>query len=146
MNDHGYTSLHIHPTFQTVVEIVAYQRIDCGWDVFVFEPPGACPELESGRVDDQHIFIQWIETEREIDQVADEIENRLGAAYQRVTYYREIGTQRTIQSIEDHLLQNGATGLLFIRRKDFPLLPRFSPRILNSAHLCRFFDKRTTLF
>lgn len=42
------------------MEVVGYERKTGGWDVYVNESIGTCPELEAGRVDDEHIFIETI--------------------------------------------------------------------------------------
>jgi|SRR5579871_1364887 len=132
MDEHEYTGSHIHPIDPTVVEIVAYQRKDKDWDVFVCEPEGSCPELESNRSDAQHIFIQKIKDISELARIAGEIEERLGTAYQRTDFYREIGTRRIIQAAISHLQRRGAFGMqvraaaenewiLSIRKKDVPI-------------------------
>ena len=132
MNEHEYRGSHVHAIDPTVVEIVAYQRKDRDWDVFVCEPEGSCPELESNRIDVQHIFIQKIKDVGELVRIAGEIEECLGTAYQRTDFYREIGTRRIIQAAISHLQRRGAFGMqvraagenewiLSIRKKDIPL-------------------------
>ena len=37
IDETDYTGLHAHPMDPTVVEFVAYERVDGTWDVFVFE-------------------------------------------------------------------------------------------------------------
>jgi hypothetical protein len=124
--------LHAHPSGSTVVEIVAYQRNDRSWDVFIYEPKGSIPEMESLRTDEGHIFYKNIPSSQELDKVADEIEQRLGEGYCLVPYYRERGTRRTLDRIFDHLRRHGAHGMwlhgdgpdewvIRIRRKDIVL-------------------------
>ena len=130
MDKSRYTGQHIHPSGPTHVELVAYETIDGAWDVFVFEPRGSCPELEGSRIDDDHIFIETIESADKLDCVASRVVQRLGAPYAIVPYFREVGTRRTIDKITSHLQKSGATGMhvqsigednwqLAIRRKDF---------------------------
>lgn len=126
-----YTDNHAHPADLTVVEFVAYERLDGDWDVYVVEPKGSCPELDGSRVDENHIFIRRARSE-ELDQVVAEVEKKLGDGYQRVPFYRETGSRKTIQQIRDHLREQGAYGIsihkdarkewvIIIRKKDFPL-------------------------
>jgi|JI10StandDraft_1071094.scaffolds.fasta_scaffold229698_2 hypothetical protein len=128
-----YTDNHTHPSRPGRVEVVAYERMVGGWDVYVFEPIGACPELEGGRADDQHIFIETINDSDELDRVNEDICTRLGPGYEFAVYFRESDGRRAIGKIVDHLKQRGATGMhvravpdtsdweLCIRRKDFEL-------------------------
>src|SRR5262245_44509374 len=111
MNEHEYTGSHAHPSDPSVVEIVAYQRMDRYWDVFVCEPLGSCPELESKRIDANHLFIQKIKDVNELAHIVSEIEEHLGIGYQRTEFYREIGSRSTIQAIIDHLKRQGAFGM-----------------------------------
>lgn len=128
-----YTDNHSHPMDPVRVEVVGYERKAGGWDVFVFEPVDSCPELEAGRVDDQHIFIETIRSSTELDRVAEEIYRRLGSGYELAVYFRENGSRRIIGKIYDHLQQRGAHHMsvgavqnssdweLVIRRKNFEL-------------------------
>jgi hypothetical protein len=129
MKEEEYTDLHKHPTDDTFVEIVAYERHDRRRDVFIFEPKGSIPEMESFRTDDNHIFYKNIQSSMELDKIAEEIEKRLGNQYSTVPYYRERGTRRTLDRIFDHLRKQEAHGMhiraegsdewvILIRRKD----------------------------
>lgn len=132
MNEKDYTGVHTHPSDPTVVEIVAYERIDQSWDVFIFEPEGSVPELESQRVDEEHILVKNLKTVSELAVAVEEIERKLGAEYEKVLFYKEAGTRRVVGLVYDHLRKLGATGMslraqgegnweLFVRRKDVPL-------------------------
>ena len=132
MKEEDYTERHTHPMDSTVVEIVAYERRDQSWDVFIYEPAGTVPEMESQRTDESHIFVENIKTPDELDKVAKKIESQLGAGYERVPFYREAGTRRVIGKIYDHLRKQGAQNMwvhsngledweLLIRRKDVTL-------------------------
>lgn len=129
----SYTDVHAHPRNPALVEVVAYERKAGGWDVYVFESIGACPELEAGRMDDQHIFIETIGTSGELDRVNEDICTRLGRGYEIAVYFREHGGRRVIGKLVDHLRRGGAQKMhvnavpnsgdweLRIRRKDFEL-------------------------
>jgi len=139
MNEDDYTDTHQHPLDPTVVEFVAYKRRDGnGWDVYVFEPPGSCPELEATRTDEHHLFIRRIADIDELDDVVAQVEQRLGDGYQLTPYYRETGTRRTIDRIYDHLKRHGAHHLwvrglpndgweMWLRKKDAPLAQGIAP-------------------
>ena len=130
MREEEYTELHIHPSDAAKVEVVAYQRKDGGWDVYIFEPNGSVPELEHLRTDENHIFIRRIGGPEEFDAVAKSIDQQLGDGYISKAFYREKGTRRTIDKIYDSLSKGGARGMsvqscgpneweLSIRRKDW---------------------------
>ena len=130
MKEEEYTELHIHPSDTPKVEIVAYQRKDQGWDVYINEPNGSVPELEHFRTDENHIFIKRINAPEEIEAVAMSIYQQLGDGYLVEAYYREKETRRTIDKIYDFLRKGGAQGMsvhscgpneweLSIRRKDW---------------------------
>ena len=132
MKEEEYTDIHKHPSDGSFVEIVAYERHDRSWDVFIFEPKGSIPEMESFRTDDNHIFFKNIQSSSELDKAAEEIEKQLGNQYREVPYYRESGTRRTLDRIFDHLRKQGAHGMhiraegsdewvILIRRKDLIL-------------------------
>lgn len=127
-----YTGNHQHPMDPTVVEFVAYERIDGQWDVFALAPPGDCLELAAPRYDDHHIFIEQIQSLEIFNSVVAAVELRLGSGYQRSPYYCEKATRKVIQKILEHLKQRGANGMwvratsddewtLYIRNKDFQL-------------------------
>lgn len=131
MDKTWYTDIHIYPSNSINVEIVAYQTVTGEWDVFVFEPVGSCPELEELRTDDDHIFIGTIDSEDQLDHVAQRINEQLGDAYEQVPYYQESGSRRIIGKITSYLQNANITGLwvrsigedkwqLLIRKKDFP--------------------------
>lgn len=129
----AHTENHCHPSAPVPVEVVAHERKAGGWDVYVFEPVGSCPELEARRVDAQHIFIETIGSSDELDRVAEDLRNRLGPRYEHAVYFRESGGRRTIGKICDHLQRRGARHMhvntvpnssdweLRIRKKDFEL-------------------------
>jgi len=130
MDETRYTGRHIHPSGRAVVEVVGYERIDGGWDVFVFESRGSCPELEASRIDDKHMFIETIGSADELDDVVRHIVQRLGEPYAIVPYFREVGSRRIIGKITSHLQKSNATRFhvqsigedkwqLSIRKKDF---------------------------
>jgi len=132
MDWNKYTDYHVHPQDNHLVEIVAYERLDGAWDVYVFEPTGTCPELEADRVDNNHIFVGKMESRFDINRIADTVDRQLGDEYQCEVYYREAGSRRIIGKITAHLMKQGAqhvwvrsTGTgdweLVIRRKDFKL-------------------------
>ena len=139
MNEDEYTGAHQHPSDPTVVEFVAYERRDgSGWNVYVFKPPGSCPELEATRTDEFHLFIQRIADLNELDGVVAETERRLGDGYRLVPYYRETGTRRAIGRIHDYLKRNGAHDMsvrglpgdeweLWLRKKDVTLARQIAP-------------------
>ena len=58
--------------------------MDGKWDVFVAEPVGSCPELEEFRTEEYHIFIKTIDSEDQLDHVAEGINELLGDAYEIV--------------------------------------------------------------
>jgi hypothetical protein len=131
-DSHIYSGKHIHPMDPTVIEIVAYERLDGEWDVFVCEPPGSCPEYEAARIDNYHMYVERIASHDMLNAAVDRIEAYLGEAYRRVPYYRETGSRRIIQRIRDHLHAHQAGGMfvhseppdnwvLYIRRKDISL-------------------------
>ena len=130
--DKCYTGYHVHPRDPHSVEIVAHERRDKGWDVFAREPAGSCPELEADRVDDDHIFIASIDSQEWVENLAYELDRRLGDPYKHEVFYRESGGRRVIGKIQSHLRKNGACHIwvraagdgdweLVIRRKDFDL-------------------------
>ena len=132
MNEADYTGHHAHAQDSAVVEIVAYERKDGSWDVFVFETAGSVPELEDHRTDADHIFIERVLSPDEIDVVARKIDLQLGTGYQPAPFYREKGTRRMIDRLTSHLSRNNAHKYqvrscgedeweLHIRRKDFEL-------------------------
>ncbi|HIC81119.1 MAG TPA: hypothetical protein EYH07_09345 [Kiloniellaceae bacterium] len=128
----AYTDNHTHPSGSYTVEFVAYYRRDSGLDLFAYEPEGSCPELEDGRVDEDHIFLAHLESERELDAAVEAVMARLGAGYEPAVFYREAGSRKLIGKIHTHLQKRGAHHAwvrsngredweLVIRRKDFPI-------------------------
>jgi hypothetical protein len=123
-----YTGVHSHPLETDRVEIVGYERKAGGWDVYVYEPVGSCPELEASRVDDWHIFIETIDSSTELERVAAEINRRLGSGYELAVYFRESGGRiydylrgRGAQHMWVRAIPNSSDWELVIRRKDFEL-------------------------
>jgi hypothetical protein len=125
-----YTDRHIHPANPGVVEIVAYERQDGAWDVYVFEPAGSCPEIEADRTDQDHIFVARVGSPDDIDPVARAVDERLGDSYRCAVYYRETGGRKIIGRIQRHLQEHGGQHIvvraagagdweLIIRRRDF---------------------------
>src|SRR5919197_3903586 len=88
----------------------AQERRDGGWDVFVFEPPGACPEMEARgtRVDDGRIFIARVQSPEEFRDLVRELESGLGNGYECALYYREVDGRRFIGRIHGHLSRRRA--------------------------------------
>ena len=105
MDWNKYTDYHVHPQDNHLVEIVAYERLDGAWDVYVFEPTGTCPELEADRVDNNHIFVGKMESRFDINRIADTVDRQLGDEYQCEVYYREAGSRRIIGKITAHLMK-----------------------------------------
>ncbi len=127
-----YTDNHTHPSGSYSVEFVAHYRRDGGLDLFAYEPEGSCPELEDGRVDENHIFLARLESERELDAAVEAVMARLGEGYELALFYREAGSRKVIGKICTHLQKHGAHHAwvrsngkedweLVIRRKDFPI-------------------------
>lgn len=133
-----FTERHTHLDVPLGIEVVAYERKGGGWDLFLFEPPGSCPELESARVDDQHLFIETVSTATELDQAARTLCDRLGSGYKLAVYFREAGGRRTIGQLVDHLRSRGAHQVhvrsvpdstdweLVLRQKDFAIASEFA--------------------
>jgi hypothetical protein len=132
MNEDDYTDHHCHPLCEHLVEMVAYERHDGSYDVFVFEPVGACPELEAGRVDEHHIFIKRISSLSDFEEVVLRINCQLGPHYAHAVFCYESGSRSVIgqlytqfqaQGIRDIQVQPTKSGgwELLLRRKDFAL-------------------------
>jgi hypothetical protein len=129
MDESKYLDTHIHPMDPTPVEMVAYECRDGGWDVFVVEPVGSCPELEDLRVDERHLFIKHVNVRLEVEGSFSDILNRLGIGYQREVFFREADGRRTIERLVEILHRNGVYGMgvqstngkweLVLRRKNF---------------------------
>lgn len=131
MDKNQYTQCHVHPTYSATVEIVAHERKDAGWDVFIFEPRNSVPELDIHRIDDNHIFFKRITSSNEIERVATEIDEKLGEQYQRVPFFREKCSRKICGKIYSHLKKMGChhmeihslsanTWEICIRQKDIP--------------------------
>ncbi|WP_309712572.1 hypothetical protein [Armatimonas sp.] len=145
MNEDDYTGSHSHPICQHLVELVAYERHDGSYDVFVFEPVGFCPELEADRVDEHHIFIERIPSLSDFEEVVLRINRQLGPRYEHVVFYYESGSRRIIgqlytqfqaHNIRDMRIEPTGSrdwGLL-LRRKDFALA-----QTLQEVHLAKNF-------
>lgn len=138
MNWNEYTDKHTHPLDQHAVELVAYERKDGFYDLFAFEPPGGCPELEEQRVDDEHILIARGLSRNAIDPAANQVDKLLGSKYDRIIYFREVGGRRVVGRIHSHLVANGAQHVsvrstgnneweIVIRRKDADLARQVVP-------------------
>lgn len=69
-----HTGHHIHPSGNREDEYVAYETVDGKWNVFVLGSPDIRPEPEGSRIDDEHIFIETIEPEDELDHVAESVD------------------------------------------------------------------------
>lgn len=122
---------HAHPSVPCWVEVVAYQRKDKRWDVFLFEPKGSIPELEEKRVDEDHIFFKTIESIENLNSIIEEIHLVIGPGYEPRTYFREDNSRKWVGRIYDHLRDQGRTGTsvhefepgkweILVRKKDFP--------------------------
>jgi hypothetical protein len=138
MNPNEYTDRHTHPRGSHAVELVAYERKDGFYDLFAFEPPGACPELEEQRVDNEHILVARSLTQDEIDTAASEVDKLLGSKYDPIIYFQEVGGRRMVGKIHSHLVANGARRVwvrstgnndweIVIRRKDAELAGQVVP-------------------
>lgn len=141
LNEDGYTGNHSHPLCEHLVELVAYERHDGSYDVFVFEPVGVCPELEAGRVDKQHIFIERISSLSDFEDVVLRINRQLGPSYEHVVFYQESGSRHQIgqlytlfqaQGIRDMQVQptESEGWELLLRRKDFALAQHLQEALL----------------
>jgi hypothetical protein len=130
-----YTEWHTHP-LSSLFEMVAYERLDGSWDVFVYAPVASVPELEATRVDEVHSLAGYVPADalspEEIQRIADDIEERFGENYRLVLFYEEMAERRIIQRILEHLKRRGAHGMhvgsdghnkwqLHIRKKDLPI-------------------------
>ena len=136
MNWDIYTDNHAHPSGFYGIEFIAYERRDGRWDLFVREAQGACPELEEGRIDEQHIFLKSLEGPNQIDVVAAEVMASLGDSYDAIVYYRETDGRRVIDRLCEHFkchrtgfycIQARNVWEFVIRRKDGPLAEEITP-------------------
>lgn len=135
INGIEYPGNHIHPLAPSILDIIAYERKDGTWDVYIFEPAETIPELESKRVDEKYIFIKSINRPEELNVVVSEIESKYKKQIDDNTvcpFYSEENTRRTIDKIFSFLKANDCdhmfvrstkkdTWILSIRKKDFPL-------------------------
>lgn len=136
MKGFSHTGRATYPTRRRWLELVAYQRPDSAWDAFAFEPEGVLPaEWEASRVDKHHIFLGTIKETKELDTVADRLEQVLGSDYEPVFALRETvpdDDRRCRRAL--HLLhKKGCTGYdlrcdpqriheLWVRRRDLPVI------------------------
>lgn len=127
-----FNSTHEHPSIPGWVEVVAYERKDKKWDVFLYEPVGSIPILEDKRVDEDHIFFKTIESIEDLDNTVKEIHLVIGPEYEPQTYFRENNSRKWVGRIYDHLRNAGKTGIsiheyepgsweVVVRKKDFPM-------------------------
>jgi hypothetical protein len=126
----------LHPATPCHVELVAYERVEGGFDVFVHEPAGVLPaDWEGHRVDASHVFLIRIDDTAELEAAVLAVNRRLGPDYERVLGHREQtpGERRTVQRLMHRLHKAGATGYalqqghegrweLVVRRRDLALL------------------------
>jgi hypothetical protein len=145
MNEADYTSRHAHAQEPAVVEIVAYERKDGSWDVFVFKPRAAFRNLKTVVQTPTIYFIERILSPDEIDAVARKVDLQLGPGYKQVPFYREKGTRRIIDRLTSHLYHTNARNYyvsscreseweLHIRRKDFDLAEKvMAPNVAESS-------------
>ncbi|MBB6050874.1 hypothetical protein [Armatimonas rosea] len=139
-----YTGNHCHPLCEQLVELVAYERNDGSYDVFVCEPVGACLELEAGRVDEHHIFIERIPSLSDFEEVVLRINRQLGPRYEHAVFYQESGSRHVIgqlytqfqtQGIREMQVQPTKSGgwELLLRRKDFALAEHLQEALLAKS-------------
>jgi hypothetical protein len=131
-----YTGRHVSPAQPTWVQLIAYERRDGSWDLFVFEPVGICPpEWEEHRIDAQHVRVGELSTLGRLDEAARLIHAQLGAEYEPIAAFREPrpGVRGGVNLRLQRLHHAGATGYsarlgadghweLWARRKDLHLL------------------------
>lgn len=131
-----YTGRHV--TGSGWVQLIAYERRDGPWDLFVFEPPGVCPpEWEGERTDGQHLRLGELSGPERMAQAIARLNTQLGPDYEPTLLLRESTPgQRTKVNRGLHLLHHGgATGYsaqlssdghweLHGRRKDRALLDK----------------------
>lgn len=131
-----YTENHVHPSGFYGLEFIAYERRDGRWDLFAREAQGVCPELEEGRVDEQHIFLTSLKAPSQIDIAAEAVMAELGDSYDAIVFYKETGGRRVIDRLCEHFMRH-RTGFycieardlweFVIRRKDSPLAEEVTP-------------------
>ena len=134
-----YTGRHAYPPPKSSwVELVAYERRDGLWDLFIFEPPGVCPpEWEANRVDPQHLELGEISGPDRFGEAVELLKQQLGPGYEPVLAHRESVPGKRVEVARglNYLHKGGATGYwaqegadghseLWARRKDLPLLGR----------------------
>lgn len=135
MNPSVYTGRHATPRRPTWVQLIAYERRDGIWDLFVFEPVGVCPpEWEEHRIDPQHLLVGELSAVELLDDAVPSIHAQLGAEYEPMRAFREErrGARGGVNVRLQRLHHAGATGYsarlgedghweLWARRKDLRL-------------------------
>jgi hypothetical protein len=108
---------HPEPTPKLGVEFVDYARRDGrGRGLFVFEPEGSVPELESQRLDEQHILIADSSVGTDLGAAMTELHLRLQPAYGIVSFAR--GSRQELSKLFDRLKRTGARHLWLRRDGD----------------------------
>lgn len=141
--DQKYHGLHKKPNPPSWVDVIAYQRKDEKWDVYIYEPKGSVPELEDKRVDDDSIFFKTIESDKNLDLAVKEIHNTLGSGYEPLVFFREPHSRKQIERIYEHLIKSKKNGItirevengiweILVRRKDFPIAAQIIDSNLKS--------------
>ncbi|TGL31641.1 hypothetical protein EHQ52_17085 [Leptospira koniambonensis] len=125
-----YTEHHFHPTIYDMIEVVVYERIDRGFDVYLSEEVNSVPELEESRIDQYHIFVGTIDSEDEFEDLYKrKIKNIIGNRYEQITFYKESKSRKICGKIYDELKKAGCSHMsigsdetgdysIYIRRKD----------------------------
>ena len=122
-----YTENHAHPRGFYGIDFIAYERCEGWWDLYARETVGSCPELEEGRVDDEHVFLKRLVGPGEIDAAAEAVMAKVGDGYRLEVFIREVGGRREIDKICSHLrsrrisyyvMQADEVCELLIRHKD----------------------------
>ena len=129
------------------VELVAYRRKGGSYDMYLFEPPGSVPELESHRVDAEHIFVASLPDEASVQEAENQLCKRLAAAYEVVPFLEERGSRIGLGLVYDALRRADVQSLYVVRvgatenwvlrgrRKDLP-----AAMVAAKAHPTRHFS------
>jgi hypothetical protein len=118
------------------VQLIAYERTDGSWDLFLFEPVGVCPPgWEEQRADPQHLRFGVLSSPERIEDAVSLVHAQLGPDYEPVRAFRELhpGARGGVNARLHRLHHGGATGYaarlgpdghweLWARRKDLPLI------------------------
>lgn len=116
-----HTGRTVHPTTSAWLELVAYERVEGGWDAFLFEPKGLVPDAwEEFRTDPEHVFVGRLEKSEELDGVAEKLRKSLPADLEPVRAFREEtpGENRRCKRALHLLHKHGCTGYAMKRATD----------------------------